>query len=134
MPREESERPRGFDTEVPKSDHASVLDSKENSPYIAKLYRQKHWTTATTTATMTTLKITAKGQVTLRQSLLRHLGVEPGQKVRVDELPNGKLVVSAARREGAISDFVGCLSRQRVQPLTIDEINEIAAQGWTDES
>lgn len=83
---------------------------------------------------MTTLKITAKGQVTLRQSLLRHLGVAPGQKVRVDALPNGKLVVSAARREGAIADFVGCLSRQGVQPLTIDEINEVAVQGWADES
>lgn len=80
------------------------------------------------------MKITAKGQVTLRQSLLRHLGVEPGQKIRVDELPRGKVVVSAARRDGAIADFVGCLSRQGVQPLTIDEMNEIAAQGWADES
>ena len=83
---------------------------------------------------MTTLKITAKGQVTLRQSLLRHLGVKQGQKIRVDKLPHGRIVLSAASRDGAISDFIGCLSRQGAQPLTIDEMNEMAAQSWADEN
>ena len=83
---------------------------------------------------MTTLTITAKGQVTLKQGLLKHLGVGPGQKIEVDELPEGRAIVRAARQEGAISDFIGCLSRQGGSKLTIDEINEIAAQGWAEEN
>jgi bifunctional DNA-binding transcriptional regulator/antitoxin component of YhaV-PrlF toxin-antitoxin module len=35
-------------------------------------------------ALMTTLTVTAKGQITLKQELLRHLKVSPGQKVEVD--------------------------------------------------
>ena len=83
---------------------------------------------------MTTLTITAKGQVTLKQSLLKHLGVGPGQKIEVDKLPEGRVVVKAARQDGAISDFIGCLSRQDTRSLTIDEINEVAAQGWSEEN
>jgi len=44
----------------------------------------------------TTLTVTAKGQVTLRKEVLRHLGVAPGQKVEMSLLPNGRLEVRAA--------------------------------------
>ncbi len=37
---------------------------------------------------MNTLTITAKGQVTLRKDLLRHLGVEPGEKIEINNLQN----------------------------------------------
>ena len=43
----------------------------------------------------TTLTVTAKGQVTLRKEVLRHLGVAPGQKVEMYLLPNGRLEVRA---------------------------------------
>ena len=79
---------------------------------------------------MTTLTITTKGQVTFKQSLLKHLGVSPGQKIEADMLPDGRVVVSAAKQNGTMSDFIGCLSRQDTPPLTIDEINEITTQGW----
>ena len=82
---------------------------------------------------MTILTITAKGQVTIRQSLLKHLGVGPGQKIEADKLPDGRVVVRAARQNGTISDFIGCLSRQYARPLTVDEINDVAAQGWAGE-
>src|SRR5215470_6960287 len=36
------------------------------------------------TRQMSTLTITAKGQVTLRKDLLEHLGVRPGEKITVD--------------------------------------------------
>lgn len=39
---------------------------------------------------MATLTVTAKGQITLRQELLRHLNVSPGQKVAVEKLPDGR--------------------------------------------
>jgi hypothetical protein len=37
---------------------------------------------------MSTLTITAKGQVTLRKDFLEHLGVRPGEKITVDKLPS----------------------------------------------
>ncbi len=82
---------------------------------------------------MSTLTITAKGQVTLRQDLLNHLGVRPGQKIEVDKLPNGRIVVRAAAPNGTISDFIGCLSKKSRTILSIDEMNEIAAKGWAGE-
>jgi antitoxin PrlF len=78
----------------------------------------------------TTLKVTAKGQVTLRKELLEHLGVGPGERIIVDFLPSGRAEVRAAKSPGTIDDFVGCLSRPGTQALSIDEIGEIAANGW----
>jgi antitoxin PrlF len=37
---------------------------------------------------MTALTITAKGQVMLKQDLLKHLGVSPGKKIEADKLPD----------------------------------------------
>ena len=83
---------------------------------------------------MTTLTITTKGQVTLKQSLLQHLGVGPGEKVEVEKLPDARVVVRAAGKKGTISDFIGCLSGQGERHLTLDEINETASRGWTGET
>jgi antitoxin PrlF len=77
----------------------------------------------------TTLTVTAKGQVTLRKEVLRHLGVGPGQKVEIDMLPNRRIEVRA-KSAGSIEDFIGCAHQPGTKPLTIEEINEIAAQGW----
>ena len=79
---------------------------------------------------MTTLTVTAKGQITLKQDLLEHLGVEPGQKIEAEPLPNGRVVVRAAAQNGTISDFIGCLSQPGGPKLTNAEINEIASEGW----
>jgi antitoxin PrlF len=80
---------------------------------------------------MTTLTITAKGQVTLKQDLLKHLGVGPGEKVEADKLPDGRIVVKAATLSGSVSDFIGCLSQKRGPKLSIDEMNRIAQRGWS---
>ncbi len=79
---------------------------------------------------MTKLTITAKGQVTLKQKLLKHLGVGPGEKVEADELPDGRLIVKAAAKDGDISEFIGCLAKNRGPRLTIDQMSEIARRGW----
>jgi bifunctional DNA-binding transcriptional regulator/antitoxin component of YhaV-PrlF toxin-antitoxin module len=79
---------------------------------------------------MPTLTVTAKGQVTLRRDVLQHLGVEPGGKINVEKLPDGRLEVMAARPTGQISDVFGFLKREGGPHLTIEEINEIAADGW----
>ena len=77
-----------------------------------------------------TLKVTAKGQVTLRKEVLRHLGVAPGESVVVDLLPAGRAALRAAKNNGSIEDFFGCLERLGTKPLSIEEIAEISAQGW----
>ncbi len=79
---------------------------------------------------MSTLTITAKGQITLRKDLLKHLGVQPGEKITVDKLPDGRIEVKAARPTGTISDVFDFLKKEDGPSLTIEEINEVAARGW----
>ncbi len=79
---------------------------------------------------MSTLTITAKGQITLRKDILKHLGVEPGEKVIVDKLPDGRIDIKAARPSGKISDIFNFLKRKDRPSLSIEEINDIAARGW----
>ena len=79
---------------------------------------------------MTTLTITAKGQITLKQELLRHLNVRPGEKIQAEKLPDGRLIVQAARPSGSIEDFIGFFEQTDSPRLSIKEINQIAADGW----
>ena len=79
---------------------------------------------------MSILTVTAKGQVTLRKDVLEHLGVQPGEKIAVNKLPDGKIEVKAARPTGKISDVFGLLKRRGGPSLTIEEMNKIAARGW----
>src|SRR5262249_42565941 len=96
------------------------LDGKAVLPYIAAIE-----------AIMSTLTVTAKGQVTLRKDLLEHLGVQPGEKIVVDKLPDGRIEVKAARPAGKISDVFGHLKAQRKgRTLSIDDMNRIIARGW----
>jgi len=79
---------------------------------------------------MTTLTITAKGQITLKQELLRHLNVVPGQKVEADKLPDGRIVVQAATQTGSITAFSGSLAKKGTPRLTIKQINKAISDGW----
>ena len=79
---------------------------------------------------MGTLTITAKGQVTLRKDFLEHLGVRPGEKITVDKIPDGRIVVKAARPTGNISDVFDFLKRENGPSLSIEEMNKIVARGW----
>jgi bifunctional DNA-binding transcriptional regulator/antitoxin component of YhaV-PrlF toxin-antitoxin module len=79
---------------------------------------------------MSTLTVTAKGQVTLRKDLLQHLGVHPGEKISVDKLPDGRIEMRAERPAGKISDVFNMLRRRNGPSLSIEQINEIAARGW----
>jgi AbrB family looped-hinge helix DNA binding protein len=79
---------------------------------------------------MNTLTVTAKGQVTLRKDLLNHLGINPGEKITVEKLPDGRIEVRAARPTGRISDAFGFLKRKHGPSLSIEEMNTIATRGW----
>ena len=79
---------------------------------------------------MSTLTVTAKGQVTLREDLLKHLGVRAGEKVTVEKLPEGRIEVRAARPTGKISDVFNFLKREGGPSPSIEEMNTVAARGW----
>jgi AbrB family looped-hinge helix DNA binding protein len=79
---------------------------------------------------MTTLTVTAKGQVTLRKDILRHLGIRPGDRIALDKLPDGRIEVRAARPSGSLADVFGMLKAADRPALSIEEIGRIAASGW----
>jgi bifunctional DNA-binding transcriptional regulator/antitoxin component of YhaV-PrlF toxin-antitoxin module len=79
---------------------------------------------------MTTLTVTARGQVTFRKKVMQHLGVRPGGKIELDLLPDGRGMICAARPAGTISGFVGLLAGKTKKVATVEEMNEAAARGW----
>src|SRR5882757_7326401 len=79
---------------------------------------------------MSTLTVTAKGQVTLRKDLLKHLGVQPGEKIVVDKLPDGRIEIKASRPTGKISDVFDFLKRENGRSFSIEDINAVARRGW----
>jgi len=79
---------------------------------------------------MSKLTVTAKGQVTLRKDVLKHLGVQPGEKIAVEKLPDGRIELKAERAAGKISDVFNFLKRENGPSLSIEEISETARRGW----
>lgn len=79
---------------------------------------------------MSTLTITERGQVTFRKDVLQHLGVEPGEKIEVDKLPDGRVSLRAARPSGTIDGFVGLLAGKTRKVATLDEISKASEAGW----
>jgi len=82
---------------------------------------------------MASLAVTAKGQVTLKRDLLRHLGIKPGERIDFEKLPGGELRVRAARPSGTIDKFLHALDGKVTldKPLTIEAMNTIAEAGWS---
>jgi AbrB family looped-hinge helix DNA binding protein len=81
-------------------------------------------------STVTTLTVTARGQVTIRKEALRHLGIKPGDKIELHLLPDGRGMLKAARPAGTINGFVGLLAGRTKKVASIEEINAATAQGW----
>ena len=48
---------------------------------------------------MTTLTVTARGQVTVRKDVLQHLGIRPGDKIELDYEPEGREFESLRARQ-----------------------------------
>lgn len=77
---------------------------------------------------MTTLSITARGQVTFRKEILKHLGIQPGGKIRLDLLPDGRAELKADRPKGSWRELHGMLKGKGNAPrFTIEEINDAIA-------
>jgi hypothetical protein len=98
------------------------IDGNVNSPYhgLKVLWR----------VVVASLTVTAKGQVTLKRDLLQHLGVEPGERIDVEKLPNGELRIRAMQPIGSIDGFLGLLAGKTRKIATIEEMNEAASAGW----
>ncbi|MGC4080825.1 MAG: AbrB/MazE/SpoVT family DNA-binding domain-containing protein [Vicinamibacterales bacterium] len=78
---------------------------------------------------MTTLTVTERGQVTFRKEVLRHLGIQPGEKIELDLLPDGKAELKAARRKGSWRELHGMLKgKGNGVRLSIEDINDAIAQ------
>jgi antitoxin PrlF len=79
---------------------------------------------------MAILTVTTRGQVTFRKDVLQHLGIRPGEKIDLEKLPDGRVILKAARPAGKIDAFLGLLAGKAKKIATLDEINEAAAAGW----
>lgn len=75
-----------------------------------------------------TLTITGKGEVTLEPDVLQHLGLQPGETFEVDLLPEATLKVR--RPEAKSWSGLAGMFKGEFPPLTIEEMNEIIADGW----
>jgi bifunctional DNA-binding transcriptional regulator/antitoxin component of YhaV-PrlF toxin-antitoxin module len=75
------------------------------------------------------LKVTAKGQVTLRRAVLDHLGVAPGAKVSVLLLENGRIELVAAAVRDDIKSLRGALRRSGQRRVSLEEMQEAIEAG-----
>ncbi len=83
---------------------------------------------------MIALTLTSKGQVTFKKDVLQHLGAQPGDRIAYDKLPGAQLRVKLVRPSSGIQNFIGMLAEPHVKPkskpLSIEQMNEIAANAW----
>jgi antitoxin PrlF len=97
-----------------------VIDSKADLPYILAMGIE--------------LKITAKGQITLKKEVLDHLKARPGDMVKVDTAEDGHVSIHRITNTHSIKDLVGILKRPAgVKPVTLKDFDEAIASGWAGE-
>lgn len=75
------------------------------------------------------MTVTAKGQITLKKDVLRHLGIKPGDKVDVELLPSQGVSIRAKHREGKIEDLFGMLAYDG-PAKSLEEIEQAIGDGW----
>ena len=78
---------------------------------------------------MATLTATARGQVTFRKAVLKHLGVEPGGKIHLDLLPDGRAQIVAEKPNRSFREWRGLLKgKTNGARLTLEQIGEAIAE------
>ena len=78
------------------------------------------------------LTVTTEGQVTLREDVLQHLRVRPGDKLSVDLLNDHRVQLRPKPGKSASTIF-GLLEQSNMARLSIEEIGEASAAGWAGE-
>ena len=83
---------------------------------------------------MNTITVTAQGQVTFRKEVLLHLGVNPGDEIELELLPDGRAQLTNSNRlTGTLEGFLGILAGKSGKVATLEEMNEATAAGWAGE-
>lgn len=77
----------------------------------------------------TELTVTAKGQVTLRQGVLEHLGVAPGRKIGVALLPGGRVELRPVEDLPALAELRGALRQPGRRVVTLQEMQDAIESG-----
>ncbi len=78
---------------------------------------------------MQQLTVTSKGQLTLRKSILEHLGIQPGEGIEITLEPGGKASLQAVKGTKDWSSFRGVLKGAgNGLKLSIEELNEAIAE------
>lgn len=70
------------------------------------------------------LTVTAKGQVTLKRSVLEHLGVRAGEKVSISLLPDGRISLASAAKTHDITRVRAALKRPRKRPVSLKQMQD----------
>jgi antitoxin PrlF len=77
--------------------------------------------------------LTVKGQVTVPKAIRQHLGVQPGQEIEYEPLPDGSVRMIAAQRR-KVTDIRAVLEKLRgtgIAGMTTDEImRETRGDDW----
>lgn len=76
---------------------------------------------------MPTATMTSKGQITMPKAVRDDLGLAAGSKVMFVKLPNGQYNI--VPRTGSLADLSGVLHNPDGPNLTLDEIDDIIADG-----
>jgi hypothetical protein len=64
------------------------------------------------------------------QRRLRHLGIEPGDKVSIDLLPGGTATLTGVKANSGVERFFGMLHDPDQPPLSLEEIDQAIVDGW----
>lgn len=76
------------------------------------------------------LKLTAKGQLTLRKEHLHHLGISAGEYIQIIKLPDSSLKITAMPKKISINHVAGLLAHQVNKPFSIEEINQAISDAY----
>lgn len=75
------------------------------------------------------LTVTAEGRMTLRQAVLDHLGIRPGDRVSVALRPDGRVELLPLRARPEIRSVRGILKRPGQRLVTIEEMQRAIEEG-----
>ena len=82
---------------------------------------------------MNDVTISTRGQVTLPEDLLLHLGANPGDDICFDKLPGGEIRIRAARAV-MVEALSEAAEGEGPRPISIEEMNDAVDLGWTAET
>ncbi|MDR1393613.1 MAG: AbrB/MazE/SpoVT family DNA-binding domain-containing protein [Bifidobacteriaceae bacterium] len=80
---------------------------------------------------MTLLTITSKGQITLNKEIRAALGVRPGDQVEAHIAADGSAVLRPVMPAASIEDVFGVLGPHPGRAVSIEEMNQAIADGWS---